>query len=226
MLSLAAAAFFFVGIHLLISGTALRARLVAQLGEKTYLGLFSLLSAGGLTWLILAFLKARILLPTALYEWRALALLLNLIAIIFICFGVLAKNPAGLGGERYLDEPDPAKGLQRITRHPMLWGIALWAGTHCVFNPQAAPLWFFGAFLVLAVLGPLALDRKRAVRLGERWARYVALTSNIPFAAIVGGRNRLVWRELLALPLWVALAATAAFTLLHRLLFGIAVVPA
>ena len=58
MVMLVAAGAVFVGIHLFISGTRLRDRIVAAIGEQPYLGLFSLLSIASLTWLILAYRAA------------------------------------------------------------------------------------------------------------------------------------------------------------------------
>ena len=221
MIPLVAAALFFVGIHLLISGTSLRARLVMRMGERNYLGVFSLMSAAGLAWLILSFIHVRVVLPTTLLEWRWAAVLLNFVALLFICFGVLGKSPTAVGGESKLDEADPATGMHRITRHPMLWGFLIWAAVHMAFNPQSAPLVFFGAFLLLALLGPRAIDAKRAAQHGEKWQRYLAVTSNLPFAAILQGRNRLALSELLAFPLFAAAVLTELLVLGHTWLFGV-----
>ncbi|MDZ4320983.1 MAG: NnrU family protein, partial [Phenylobacterium sp.] len=59
MIQLTAAAAFFVLIHLLISGTRVRDTLVGRMGEGVYMGLFSLLSVAGLTWMIMAYGEAR-----------------------------------------------------------------------------------------------------------------------------------------------------------------------
>lgn len=221
MMSLVLAAVFFVGLHLVVSGTALRARLLSRLGTKAYMGLFSAASAIGLAWLIVAFLQARTLQPTALMDWRWLAVLLNFLALLFISFGVLTRSPTAVAGEARLDAAEPATGLHRVTRHPMLWGFALWAVAHMVFNPQLPALLFFGAFLVLALVGPRSIDAKRAAAQGEKWHRYAAVTSSLPFLAIAQGRNRLVWRELLTLPLVVAAVLTELLLLFHAALFGL-----
>ncbi len=215
MASLIAASIFFVGIHLLISGSPLRGGLVRAMGEKPYLGLFSALSAAGLAWLIWAFVDVRSPQPTPLPNLRWLAALLNLIAFCFIVFGVMSRSPTAVGGEALLQQEDPAKAMHRITRHPMLWGFALWAATHMAFNPEPATLWFFGAFLVLALLGPLAIDAKRAKAFGEAWQRYAQKTSNLPFAAILQGRNRLSIAELFDQRLLIALLLWAALLMLH-----------
>ena len=221
MIWLAAGAILFVGIHLLISGTRLRAQLAGRLGERAYMGLFSLLSAGALTWMIVAFARYNTPVPTALMQQRWLAAAGVLVAFVFVVLGLLTPGPTAVGGDAVLDSPEPARGIHRITRHPFLWGVALWAAVHLVFNPQPAGLWFFGAFLVLALIGPPSIDAKRAAKFGEKWARYAAVTSNVPFLAIAQGRNRLVPRELGVIKLAIALAAFAGFLLLHPMLFGV-----
>ncbi len=221
MTSLICAAAFFVGIHLFISGTVLRDRLVARLGERPYRGIFSLLSAVGLTWLIWAFNLARVPQPTTLMEYRWIAVVLNLVAFFYIVFGVISRSPTMVGGEGALRDPDPAKAAHRITRHPMLWGVALWAATHMIFNPQPASLCFFGAFLVLALFGTRSIDAKRARALGSAWQEYVAKTSNVPFVAIAQGRNRLSIAELTDHRLLIALMVWAVFLVFHAKLFGL-----
>ena len=51
MISLVLAAVFFVGIHVFVSGTSLRAAIVAKTGEVVYQTAFSLVSLLGLIWL-------------------------------------------------------------------------------------------------------------------------------------------------------------------------------
>ena len=51
MPSLILAAVAFLLLHLLVSGTTVRDRLVARLGEGRYLGLFSLASGAVLAWM-------------------------------------------------------------------------------------------------------------------------------------------------------------------------------
>jgi uncharacterized membrane protein len=81
--------------------------------------------------------------------------------------------------------------MVRITRHPFLWGVALWAAVHLVVNGDAASVVLFGSLLLLAVGGPFSIDAKRRRKFGEHWAAFAEATSDIPFAAILAGRNRL-----------------------------------
>lgn len=221
MTSLALAAAAFAAMHLLISGTRVRDALVARLGEKTYRGLFSLASAVVLGWLIWAYVQARAPALTPLIDWRWLAAALMLVAFLFIVLGLLTPGPTIVGAERMLAKGVEARGIHRITRHPFLWGIALWGAVHAAWNPDDANLLFFGAFVVVAAVGTFSIDAKRARMFGEAWQRYATQTSNIPFAAIAQGRNRLVVGELGWGKLAAAIAAYVAFALLHARFFGL-----
>ena len=80
----------------------------------------------------------------------------------------------------------------------------------------------FGALGAMVLFGTRSIDRKGAARDPEGWARFEAVTSNVPFAAIAQGRNKLVFSELW----WRLAAALLAFVLIglaHRSLFGVAV---
>src|SRR5262249_31595264 len=62
---------------------------------------------------------------------------------------------------------------------------------HLIVNGDLASLILFGSLLVLALGGTAAIDAKRRRSFGEQWMQFAAVTSNVPFAAIVAGKNRL-----------------------------------
>jgi uncharacterized membrane protein len=224
MATLIVAAFFFVGIHPLISGGSLRARLVAALGEPRYRGLFSLFSLVGLVALVLAY-RAAPFVPvwTPPVGFRHLSTLLMLPAFFFVVVGTMTKGPTGAGREKLLRESEAARGILRVTRHPFLVGTAIWAATHLLVRGDAASMTFFAAFLFLGVTGPVRIDRRQRAAFGEDRRRFDDATSVIPFAAIVGGRNRFVFGEIGFVRCGVALAVYVFFLLVgHRLFFGVA----
>ena len=53
------------------------------------------------------------------------------------------------------------------------------------------------------------------------WARFAAVTSNVPFVAILQGRNRIIWRELGWLRPLIGAALFAVFFAAHQWLFGV-----
>jgi len=218
---------FFLGIHLCISGTSLRDVLVRWMGEGVYRVLFSLLSLAGLFWLIVAYSQSETRLlwePSAAV--RHLAGPLVLLAFLFAIGGILSPNPASVGGEGLLQRGDAARGIVCITRHPFLWGVAIWAATHMAVNGDTAALIFFGNFLALALLGTLSIDAKRLRLHGRAWQKFMDRTSNPPLVAILAGRNHLQWHDIGWWRPAAAVVAWLAVLLAHRWLFGVSPVPA
>ena len=226
MIQLILASLFFVGIHIVVSGTRLRALLVARMGERPYMGLFSLLSLAGIAWQIWAYRRSPYVeLWGQVYTARWIALVLMLFAFLLVVVGIASPNPTSIGGEQLISRGEAARGIFRITRHPFLMGVALWALVHLSYNGDLASLIFFGSFLVLAVLGPLYIDRKLRNALGESWRSFAAQTSIIPFAAILTGRSRLALGEIGWWRPAIAVLAYAAVLHLHRWLFGVSPLP-
>lgn len=201
---------YFLLIHFGVSGTRLRDALTARLGEGPYRGLFSLASLAGLGWMIYAYRHAPLVATWGfLPAFRPAAYVLVFIAFLFAVIGILTPSPTRVGMESRLD-PQAARGMVRITRHPFLWGVGLWAATHLVVNGDVASLILFGTLLVLAIGGTASIDAKRRRKFPDRWPSFAQATSSVPFAAIAGGGNRLtaalteigVWRLLAALVLY------------------------
>lgn len=196
MNNLIAAAVAFVLLHLLVSGTRLREAATSAIGEGAYMGLFSAASVGLLVWLGLSYSVARGS-PGDVSYWSAntatgwIQFFLQLIAVFFIVAGLSTRNPTSVGQAGAASQPDIVNGVLRITRHPFLWGVALWAIGHLLVGGHAAALVFFGAFLVTALAGTMSIDAKRRRVLGEDWRGFADKTSNLPFGAIAGGRQSL-----------------------------------
>jgi uncharacterized membrane protein len=183
---------------------------VRVLGEWPYRGLYSLVAFATLGWMIWAYANA----PRQFLWvwWREAPYVAMPIAFVLIACGYF-RNPTMVGAEKLLKSEDPARGMIRITRHPIMWGIILWAAAHILARGDLRGLIFFGAFLVLAVVGTLAMDsRKKA---NPDWPRFAAVTSHIPFVAIAQGRNRIVWREIGWLRPLAGLAVFLAVLLVH-----------
>ncbi len=223
MANLVAAAAFFLAIHFGVSGTRLRDQLVRVVGDKAFRGLFALASIVGLIWLIRAYSVAPyIRLWGQLTALEPLAKPLMLIAVAFVVIGISTPSPTTAGMESQLTRDVSVRGMTRITRHPFLWGTALWAFVHFVINGDAAAGIVFGSLLLLATVGTTSIDAKRRRAYGERWEQFARQTSNVPFAAILAGRNQLVpaLREIGIVRPLLAIAVFAGLFLLHGRLFG------
>lgn len=196
MLSLASAALAFVLIHLGISGTALRDRLVGWLGLGAYMALFSILSVAAIVWLVSAYTAAPYD-PTwgQLEWWKPAMIALMLPAFVLVVAGLLTPNPTAVAGERLVAEPP--RGIVRVTRHPFLVGGAIWSAVHLVGNGDWASLLLFGALFVVSAAGTVSIDAKRRRALGgAAWDGFARQTSILPFAAAAAGRTRFTTRDM------------------------------
>jgi uncharacterized membrane protein len=212
MFDLTAASAYFLLIHFGVSGTRLRDALVARLGAGPYRGAFALASVLGLAWMIYAYRHApAVPLWGLLLGPRPAAYVLVFLAFLFVVIGIATPSPTRVGMESKLAQgTSVVRGMIRITRHPFLWGVALWALVHLVINGDLASVILFGSLLVLALGGTLAIDAKRRRSFGEQWVRFANVTSGVPFAAITSGRNQLA-PALVEIGVWRALAAIVIY---------------
>ena len=225
MISLALAALFFIAIHLGLSGTALRDRVVERLGFRGYMVAFSAGSVAGMIWLVAAYNAAPYVATWGqLQWWKPVMIALMLPAFLLVVVGLTTPNPTAVAAEGLVSQPP--RGIVRVTRHPFLMGVALWAGIHLVGNGDVASLLFFGALAVVAVAGTVSIDAKRRRTLGAAaWDPFASRTSIVPFAAIAAGRNRFDAGEL---GWWRPAAGIAAYALMlggHAHIVGVSPFP-
>jgi uncharacterized membrane protein len=208
----------FVGGHELLSHP-LRAPLVARLGEKGFLLLYSVVALGSLFWAVELW---KVTPPERLWLAPAAAGLvapvLMLIAFILFVGSVTAPNPALMGGG--VPGKPGVRGVQAITRHPMMWAFALWAMVHVLLAGSARTLVLAGGILMLALFGSAMQDRKK-LRQNPGYAAHMAATGFVPLAAQLSGRQP--WHSLWpgAVPVLGGLLLWAAMLWAHPLLIGL-----
>ena len=215
---------FFVGIHPGISGSPLRGMLVGLVGALGFQVVFSVLSIGGLIWMVRAFEAAPYEPLWIIPELAWGPVLVMPIAALFVVVGMTSANPTSTGQEKAIERDQPALGITRITRHPFLVGVALWAASHIVANGEVASVIFFGGFLALAIIGPLNIDAKLRHRRPDAWQKLAQATSIVPFVAILQGRNSFEWRELGWWRVVLSLVVYAVLWLVHASFTGAPIV--
>ncbi len=208
----------FVASHELLSH-ALRKPVIGIVGEKLFPLVYSVVAFATLGWAVSVW---RATPPTAplwvapagLHIAGAIAMLFA--AILFVG-SVTAPNPALMGMKVGANGP---QGVQRITRHPMMWAFAIWAMVHIVLPADARTVVLASGILVLALLGAAMQDRKKRGQVAG-YSVHEAATGFIPFGAQAGGRA--AWST--AAPGWVALIGGAGlFALLvwaHPMVIGL-----
>ena len=185
----------FAASHMLLSSRSIRASLVARLGDRRFLAVYSIvalaffapllyyyfthLHAGPLLWSV----------PDSGGVELALVLA-NVVGFVMTVAGVMTPSPALVGGAP-VDEP---RGVHRITRHAVFMGMGIWALAHLVANGFAGDIAFFGGIVLFVLVGSWHQDRRKLAGGDPRFERFHAATAFIPFT----GRGAL--RGLMELP--------------------------
>ena len=146
MIELIAGLVIFFAVHSVsIFNESWRDRMVAQLGERTWQGLYSLLAIAGFVLMVRGYGIAR-LDPLVLYSpplWLRHVAMLVLVPV----FPLLLAT--------YL----PGR-IQTAARHPMLIATKLWAFAHLLANGMLADVLLFGGFLAWAVADRISMKRR------------------------------------------------------------------
>jgi len=179
IITLIAANIAFVGTHFAMSHP-LRAPMVKALGAGGFQGAYTVVSFVTLAWVYFAFTAAP---PADLpgsgdAGWIA-ATIITLPAMILLA-GSLVGNPAlptPMAEAQARAEP---KGVMRVTRHPMMWGIGLWAASHIILFWSIRTMVTALAMGILALVGAKLQDAKKEALMGESWAEWERKTSYWP----------------------------------------------
>jgi len=123
----------FFGVHV-FSATPLKKSFSKKLGEKGYKGIFALVSLLGLILMIYGKSNAfHMDLFSGFSDFRPVAVAMMWVSFVMISASILPNN------------------IKRFTRHPMLWGIVLWSGSHLLVNGDKSSVVLFGSFLVYSI---------------------------------------------------------------------------
>jgi len=219
----------FVGGHFVLSSLPVRRLLIRTLGEQRFTPVYSLAVTAAFVWMLWAYRAAPVVevwTPGPGLAWVPLVLMP--VAIFLAVAGLTTRSPTMVGAERTLASglpQTPAPGIIGVTRHPFLWGTALWAVAHLAVNGDLANITMMVGILALSIGGMLHIDYRREETLGAAWGPVKLTTSLVPFAAILAGRTHVDWR---GIGWWRPLAAGtiyAVLLLLHPWLFGVGAIP-
>jgi uncharacterized membrane protein len=191
MTQLIVAAIAFAATHIVLSASPIRPAIVGAIGTNPFRGLYSLVAFATLGYLIYAYVNVGhadfVWLPGPVGQLTAKVLMLP--ALVLLAMGATARNPTSMMYVSAINDDLP--GIVKITRHPVQWAIMLWAVAHIAANGDVASLAFFGGLLVISAVGTVSMDARNRARADEAWVSFHARTSNVPFAALLGGRTRL-----------------------------------
>ena len=213
----------FAGTHIGLANVRVRRPLEARLGRAGFTLLF--VAVASVTWALaiatyVVFQQqgaAGLALgrfPVAL--WPLVGAIVLGVVLMTSAFADYARSPFTLAGAG-VREPH---GLGRVTRHPFFVGVVLFGGAHALLATHLVGAVAMGGLALLAAFGAREQDRKLLALRGAPYADYLAATSTTPFAAILAGRQQLVWRELPVVHPLVGLAFAGALRAVHGSIFS------
>jgi uncharacterized membrane protein len=202
-------AVLWLGVHIGIAATPVRAAMVRALDENRFKGVFSLLALVALAVLLFGYVRADTSLVWVAPAW-------------FVAFVDVAMLPVFVLLACALIAP---RGILPVTRHPMMAAVGVWSGLHLLAAGDSASILLFGTFLATVLIGLPSADTKKARRAPEAAAALHGVTSRLPFAAILAGRNRLVLGQIGWVAPLAGLVAWGAAIYLHQWVIGVSPLP-
>lgn len=223
VLVVALLSFVFLASHIGLETSRIRSTLVARFGESAFVTLFSLAATVLFAMLFLYYAAHRFDGMRGLALGRLPAVRWTL--IVSIAAGITLMG-GGLVG--YPDSPYNARGhnfrepygLERVTRHGFFVGNFLLTAPHALLATHLTGTVLFSSLAVLSVAGARHQDERLLRRGGEAYAQYLAATSILPFAAIISGRQRLVWKELPLKGFLIGLGLAVMLRAVHDQIFA------
>ncbi len=152
-------------------------------------------------------------------RWVVLAVM-ACATVLLVC-GLTAPNPTLAGAEGRASGAMVGAGIFAITRHPVLWAIALWATGHALARGDLAAIILFGALAALTLIGMAHIDRRRRAADDATFRWLDATTSAVPFRALIQGRAHLSFAAIGWWRLGLALVVNVAMVALHAPLTGL-----
>lgn len=218
------AALTFLFSHMLPAQPNLRPRLIALLGRRLYFAVYTIISIATLSWLIVAAGRTPVVI---LWVWSPeriwIANGIMAVAIFFALGGIGIANPFSLGGLKSKSF-DPARpGILAVTRHPLLWAIALWSIAHVIANGDLAHVLLFGGAFAMAIVAAPVFEARSRRSLGVNFRELSQDLDVFPFVALLAGRAR--WRSIIDWRLAAAPAIWTVVVFLHVRLLGVSPLP-
>lgn len=213
----------FGATHLIGSSVPVRTWLIARMGLIGFKATYSIVSILTFSPLIVTYWNNRhegavLFEPTLIHRYLADAGMM--FALILLVLGIMTPNPMTTAAEMSGRVSGTARGIQRITRHPLNNAVGMFGIAHCITNPTVGDWIFFGGFLVFSVVTAWHQDRRVWAVGPHEFKAFHAESSFVPFMAILRGYQSLRWREFGAVAVLVAVILFLILRMAHPTLIG------
>jgi uncharacterized membrane protein len=197
----------FTATHLGLASVRVEPRLRAKLGDAAFLGLYSAVALAIFVPLVWHYFANR---HAGEWLWaisvgtplRAALYGLMTLALVLVAGALLAPSPASVAPGRA-----EVAGVYRVTRHPLVLGLALLFALHLVPNASTVDVAFFAGFAAFALAGAWHQDARKLHAPPVGFTEFHARTPFLPFtgAGALRGLREIPWR------VWALGLALAAF---------------
>lgn len=203
--------------HLVLASVRVQPKLERSIGALPFQGLYSIVALVFFVPLVAIYLYNRhdgpwlwsiAMGPVVLWSLYGVMAF----ALVLLANGTVAPSPASV----MAGEPR-ARGVLRITRHPVVMSLVLFGLVHLVPNASSADVAFFGGFAAFGLVGAWHQDRRKLYHQTPGFAEFYASTSFLPFARADAWRG---FSEVSPVATLLAIALTIGLRLLHAPLFG------
>ncbi|HEY8156421.1 MAG TPA: NnrU family protein [Myxococcota bacterium] len=207
----------FAATHMGLSSAPVRTRLIGAVGERGFLGVYSLFAFATfvpLVWFYFAhkhegaflwYFGSAPVLRWAMYAGMVIVLSLVVAALLRPSPAAIAPGKAEVAGAYY------------ITRHPMFMAVGLYGVLHLlVARVNATELAFFAGFPLFAWAGCRHQDQRKLATGDAKFRRFHDETVFFPFT----GRNSLRGLREIPIPLAIGTGLAIGLRVFHPRLFG------
>jgi uncharacterized membrane protein len=213
----------FVITHIGLASDGVRAWMVGRLGEKRWVVFYGIVASVLFSLVVVYYAGHQFDGPPGpnlgtvpAMRWALIAVSVAGITLSGSTFAGYLDSPYAVFAHNYRE----SYGIERITRHPLFAGIVMFATAHALLSPHLNGAIVFSSLAVLAAAGARHQDAKLLRRGGEPYRRFLETTSVVPFAAIIAGRQHVVWRELPIAVLTAGLVLAVAMRAVHDSIFA------
>lgn len=175
-----------------------KSRITAQIGQRGFGIGYSILSLAVLSLLIWSAGEAPYVQLWPQMIWQRHVVHVGMLAVcLILAFSIARPNPFSFGGAHNDAFAPTRPGIVRLTRHPVLLALALWAGLHLLPNGDLAHVLLFGVLGSFAIAGRALINRRKQREMEQgHWKALNAAVQNAPLVqwpvSVAGAGFRLV----------------------------------
>ncbi len=207
--------------HLILSAEPVRSKLIEAMGPLKFRLVYSFISVG-------TFAPAAVIVFTnpplgpVLYDLPRWLKLVSVLGLTFVAFELIILSLATPSPVGLIPARPEARGVLRITRHPMNMGWTAFGLAHLIAGGSLGSTVFFGlCFVLVGLVGAYHQDRRARREATEEMTAFFRETSVFPFGAFVARRQPLIPPDLPWPMMVLAAVAWAAALYVHAGVLGV-----